>query len=198
MANNRGPTNRSRFNVPISPGKPSKHQARRRGEQKQHHFNGDTNRALVNAGIVAVTILVTTVLLLAISGQIYDTTNALLIAQSPAPLPGGIISTPTSQPTATPATPSPQPTRATVTPSPVETPSPAGTPDDTEIQAAIDKKLESNGSLSALGITATVSDGKVILVGTAPSDALKAKVEKLVRSIRGVRQVDNQIAVISN
>ena len=94
---------------------------------------------------------------------------------------------------------SPQPGRALPTPSlAAESPTPAATPDDTAIQAAIDKKLGADDTLAALGITATVNEGKVILVGTAPSDELKAKVERLVRSVRGVKQVDNQIAVVIN
>jgi cytoskeletal protein RodZ len=196
MPNNRRPTNRSRFDVPV--GKPGKPKTRRSSSQKQHPFASETNRAWLNAGIVVIATLATTILLLAISGQIYDSTNASLVAQSAAPVAGGVVNTPASQPTATSASHSPQPTRSAATPSPPKEPSPAGTPDDTEIQSAIDKRLEGDGSLSGLGITATVSDGKVILVGTAPTDEVKAKIEKLVRSVPGVRQVDNQIAVVTN
>jgi hypothetical protein len=151
---------------------------------------------------VIVSTLLTTVLLLAISGQIRDTTAADLIAQSPAPLPDRLTTQATPQPSlsahAAP-TPSAQPSRATATPAQEEaTPATVGASDDTAIQAAIDKKLQDDSSLSALGITATVSNGKVILVGTAPSDEMKVQVEKLVRAIKGVKQIDNQIVVISN
>ena len=198
MANYRQPTKRRRVEVPVPSGR-SQGQRRAAKGPYQHKVDG-TNRALIDAGIVAVTTVLTTVLLLAISGQIRDTTAADLIAQSPSPLAGGIFTAhPTPQPSFTATTPSAQSTRSAATASPeAETASPAATSDDAEIQAAIDKKLGDDASLSALGITATVTDGKVILVGTAPSDEMKGKIEKLVRSIKGVKQIDNQIVVISN
>ena len=200
MPNSRRPSNKSRFEIPVSSRKAVRDRPEdRRQPYKRYQGRDDTNRALINAALVAVSTVVTTVLLLAISGQIYDTTNARLVAQSAGPLPAGIIATPTLQPTLAPATPSPQPGRALPTPSlAAESPTPAATPDDTAIQAAIDKKLGADDTLAALEITATVNEGKVILVGTAPSDELKAKVERLVRSVRGVKQVDNQIAVVIN
>jgi osmotically-inducible protein OsmY len=67
--------------------------------------------------------------------------------------------------------------------------------DDSTIQAAIDKKLAEDTTLSTLGITATVINGKVTLIGTVKSDSLKTQVERLVRGIKGVKQVDNQIIV---
>ena len=198
MANYREPTKRRRVEVPVPSGR-SQGQRRATKGPYQHKVDG-TNSALKDAGIVAVTTVLTTVLLLTISGQISDTTAANLIAQSPSPLAGGIITAqPTPQPSFMTTTPSAQPTRSAATPSPeAETAAPAATPDDAEIQAALDKKLGDDASLSALGITATVTDGKVILVGTAPSDEMKGRIEKLVRSIKGVKQIDNQIVVISN
>jgi osmotically-inducible protein OsmY len=47
-----------------------------------------------------------------------------------------------------------------------------------------------------LGITATVLNGKVMLLGTVKSDAVKTQVEKMVRGIKGVKQIDNQITVV--
>src|SRR2546422_122078 len=67
--------------------------------------------------------------------------------------------------------------------------------DDSSIQAEIDKRIHDNPTLSALGITATVQNGKVMLVGMVKSDQLKNQVEKLVRSVKGVKRVDNQIIV---
>jgi uncharacterized integral membrane protein len=68
---------------------------------------------------------------------------------------------------------------------------------DTTIQAAIDKRLNDDPELSTLGITATVLNGKVMLVGTVKTDALKTQVERVVKQVKGVKQVDNQITVIS-
>jgi osmotically-inducible protein OsmY len=41
-----------------------------------------------------------------------------------------------------------------------------------------------------------VIDGKVTLTGTVKSEALKRQIEKLVREVRGVRDIDNQILVM--
>jgi hypothetical protein len=71
---------------------------------------------------------------------------------------------------------------------------PSGT-DDSAIQSEIDKKMSEDATLSTVGVTATVSGGKVTLIGTADTQAIKNQVEKLVKAIRGVKAVDNQIVV---
>jgi hypothetical protein len=68
-------------------------------------------------------------------------------------------------------------------------------PDDGSIQAAIDKKMTSDPTFSTLGITATVLNGKVTLMGTVKTEALKSQVERAVRSVKGVKSVDNQMSV---
>ena|SRR2546422_3454061 len=201
MGHDREPIRKRRIEVPISSRQPPKQH--RAAPRRVAPRGNETNSALIDAGIVTLTILLTTLLLLAISGQIQDTTAGNLIAQSPVPLPERTIATqPTPQASLSPAligAPTPIPSRSTPTPVPeTATLTPAVTPDDTAIQEAIDRKLQEDSSLSALGITATVSNGKVILVGTAPSDEMKEKVEKLVRGVKGVKQIDNQIVVISN
>jgi hypothetical protein len=70
-------------------------------------------------------------------------------------------------------------------------------PDDTGIQMAVDKKLQDDPTFSKLGITATVSSGKVLLVGSVKNETLKNQIERAVKSIKGVKSVDNQISVIS-
>ena len=68
---------------------------------------------------------------------------------------------------------------------------------DSTIQDAIDKRLADDPELSTLGITASVLNGKVMLIGTVKTEALKAQVEKLVKQVKGVKSVDNQISVIA-
>ena len=68
---------------------------------------------------------------------------------------------------------------------------------DSTIQTAIDKKMSDDPELSTLGITASVLDGKVTLLGTVKTEALKSQVEKLVKQVKGVKSVDNQISVIA-
>ena len=68
---------------------------------------------------------------------------------------------------------------------------------DSTIQAAIDKKLADDPELSTLGITASVLDSKVTLLGTVKTEALKGQIEKMVKQVKGVKSVDNQIMVIA-
>ena len=69
-------------------------------------------------------------------------------------------------------------------------------PDDA-IQMAVNKKLQNDPTFSKLEITATVTGGKVLLIGTVKAETLKNQIERAVKSIKGVKSVDNQIAVIS-
>ena len=68
---------------------------------------------------------------------------------------------------------------------------------DSTLQTAIDKKLADDPEISALGITASVLDGKVTLLGTVKTEALKGQIERMVKGIKGVKSVDNQIMVIA-
>ncbi|HJT65678.1 MAG TPA: BON domain-containing protein [Pyrinomonadaceae bacterium] len=67
---------------------------------------------------------------------------------------------------------------------------------DTKIQNEIDKRLTDDSTFSTLGITATVLDAKVTLLGTVKTQELKDQVERMVRQIKGVKSVDNQITVL--
>ena len=68
-------------------------------------------------------------------------------------------------------------------------------PDDSSIQTAVDKKLTNDPAISALGVTATVMNGKVTLIGMVHSQAEKSQVERAVRQVKGVKSVDNQLSV---
>lgn len=73
---------------------------------------------------------------------------------------------------------------------------PANTSNDGAVQMAVDKAIGDDPTLSALGITTTVLDGKVTLTGTVKSEALKSQIDRAIRAVRGVKQVDNQIVVM--
>jgi BON domain len=98
-----------------------------------------------------------------------------------------------------------QPAPATTQPAPIIVNPPAGGSTattesvnmDSTIQAAVDKRLLDDPELSTLGITASVINGKVLLVGTVKTEALKGQVERVVKQIQGVKSVDNQITVIA-
>jgi hypothetical protein len=66
---------------------------------------------------------------------------------------------------------------------------------DSNIQLAVDKRLTEDPAFSTLGITASVINQKVMLVGTVKTEAMKADVERMVKQIKGVKEVDNQIIV---
>lgn len=68
---------------------------------------------------------------------------------------------------------------------------------DSTIQAAVDKRIADDPEFSTLGITASVVDGKVMLIGTVKTEALKAQIERAVKQIKGVKAVDNQITVMA-
>lgn len=98
-----------------------------------------------------------------------------------------------------------QPAPVTTQPAPVIVTPPAGgsvsseptqVNIDSTIQAAIDKRLTDDPMFSTLGITATVVNAKVLLTGTVKSETLKADVERMVRQVKGVKEVDNQITVM--
>ena len=66
---------------------------------------------------------------------------------------------------------------------------------DSAIQTAIDKRLTDDPVFSSLGISASVINQKVMLIGTVKTESVKADVERMVKQIKGVKEVDNQIIV---
>jgi len=96
-----------------------------------------------------------------------------------------------------------QPAPVTTQPAPIIVTPPAGgitssteANIDSTIQSAIDKRIMDDPTFSTLGITATVLDGKVTLLGTVKTDTLKTQIEQMVKQVKGVKQVDNQITVL--
>ena len=68
---------------------------------------------------------------------------------------------------------------------------------DSTVQAAIDKRLADDPEFSTLGITASVINGEVTLLGVVKTAELKTSIERAVKQIKGVKKVDNQISVIA-
>ena len=104
---------------------------------------------------------------------------------------------------------SPKPSQTT-TPSPEQKPAaspeqtsePAGEtarsimPDDTAIQTEIEKTIAADDTLTKLDVSTIVENGKVTVVGSVRSADLKQRVEKAVRSVKGVVSVNNQLAIM--
>ena len=70
-------------------------------------------------------------------------------------------------------------------------------PDDAAIQAEVDRRLANAVALSGLGITTTVSGGRVVLVGHVSNNNLRSQAESLARAVTGVKTIDNQIVIVA-
>jgi hyperosmotically inducible protein len=69
------------------------------------------------------------------------------------------------------------------------------TMDDASITSQVKYELLTHRSTSALKTKVTTKDGVVMIAGDAASDAEKDLVSKIASGIRGVRSVDNEMAV---
>ena len=166
--------------------------------------NSGISAGMVGVLVVVAIALITMLVLFWLSSQ-PTTDNANLAAQQP---PTTVVQqpAPVQQPPViiqqqpAPAT---QPAPIVVTPPAGGSTVPATAPPvdttnmDSTIQAAVDKKLADDPEISTLGITASVLNGKVMLVGTVKTDEMKTRIERMVKQIKGVKNVDNQISVIS-
>jgi hyperosmotically inducible protein len=65
--------------------------------------------------------------------------------------------------------------------------------DDANMQEVATKRLNDEPNMS--GVVMTVTDARAVLTGTVNSVATKARAEQIVKAVRGVKSVDNQIVV---
>jgi len=152
------------------------------------------------AAIVVGVIALAAIIILFVMNQQQNNLNDNAAAQQP---PQTIVQQPAQQPPVIVQQPAPatQPAPVIINGQPAPATSGGATssaptgPDDSTVQAAVDKKLSDDPSLSALGITATVLNGKVTLMGSVHSQAEKNQVERAVHNVKGVKSVDNQISV---
>jgi uncharacterized protein HemX len=160
---------------------------------------GGISGATVGVIVVVAIALITVVVLFLMNNQSNLNANENLAAQQqpvvvqqPAPQqqPPVIIQQPAAAPVAN------QPP-VIINQPPAGGSAPTNSSNDGAVQMAVDKMIGDDPSLSALGITATVLDGKVTVTGTVKSEALKSQVDKAIRMVKGVKQVDNQIIVMS-
>ena len=153
----------------------------------------------VLAAIVVGVIALATIIILFVMNQQQNDANANL-AQTPPQT--TIVQQPAQQPAQQPVIvqqPATQPAPVIINGQPAPAAGGSTTtstgPDDGTIQTAVDKKLNDDPTLSSLGITVTVLNGKATLMGTVKTEALKSQVERAVRNVKGVKSVDNQISV---
>jgi flagellar hook-associated protein FlgK len=67
--------------------------------------------------------------------------------------------------------------------------------DDANMQEIANKRLTEEPGMSSVSIS--INGAKAVLIGSVNTAATKAKAERLVRAIPGVKSVDNQIVVFS-
>ena len=163
--------------------------------------NNGMSAGMVGVLVVVAIALITMLVLFWMSSQ--PATDPTLTAQQPATT---VVEQPA--PVQQPPVIIQQPAPVTTQPAPIIVTPPAGgtmpaesasssVNIDSTIQAAIDKRLMDDPEFSTLGITASVINAKVMLIGTVKSEELKVKIERAVKQIKGVKEVDNQISVIA-
>ena len=145
--------------------------------------------------MVAVTVIaaatLATFLALFLTSRPYDPMDSTIAPQQAVPQ-SPITPTPSPKP-------SPTTTPAIQGPSSGQVSESAGEPkvaiDDATIQAEIEKTIAGDSTLSTLDLSTIVEGGKVTLAGSVRSPDLKQRVEKAVRSVKGVVSVDNQLVI---
>jgi len=159
--------------------------------------NNGISAGMVGVLVVVAIALITMLVLFWMSSQ--PTDNANLAAQQPTTVvqqPAPVQQPPVIVQQPAPVTTQPAPIIVTPPAGGTTAPSTDSVNMDSTIQAAVDKKLSDDPDLSQLGITASVVNGKVMLIGTVKTEALKTQIERTVKQVKGVKAVDNQISVI--
>ena len=67
--------------------------------------------------------------------------------------------------------------------------------DDANMQEVATKRLTDETDMASVSIT--ISDAQAVLSGTVNSAAAKARAERLVKAVRGVKSVENKIIVLN-
>ncbi|HEX7331219.1 MAG TPA: BON domain-containing protein [Pyrinomonadaceae bacterium] len=161
--------------------------------------NSGISAGMVGVLVVVAIALITMLVLFWLSSQ-PTADNANLAAQQPAPTTVVQQPAPVQQPPVIIQQPAPatQPAPIVVTPPAGGSTMPAESVNmDSTIQDAVDKRISDDPEISTLGITASVLNGKVMLVGTVKTEEMKTRIERMVKQIKGVKEVDNQISVIA-
>ncbi len=71
-------------------------------------------------------------------------------------------------------------------------------PEDEEVRSAIHSHLEGNPEIDADYITVSVDSGQVVLKGTVDSYLSRVLAENLAADVRGVTEVNNELAVVTS
>ena len=149
-------------------------------------------------GVVALAVIgaaaLATFVALSLTSRPYDPMNSTVVPVQTVPA-GSLALQPSPKPSPT-TSPAPQQHQAAgAAPSPEPTGETATAPNDAGIQSQIERTLASDPTLSKLDVSTLVEGGRVTIVGSVRSTDLKQRVEKALRSVKGVISVDNQLVV---
>jgi hypothetical protein len=153
--------------------------------------------ATIGVIVVVAIALVTILILFLMSGQNNNLNDNLALQQQPAQPSTTIVQQPAAQQPPViiqqaPAAPQQAPIIVT---QPAPTGGSTSGSNDSAVQSEVDKRIMDDPNLATVGVTVSVLDGKATLMGTVKSESVKAQFERLVRSVKGVKSVDNQIIV---
>ena len=151
-----------------------------------------TGETVVASTVIAAAALAT-FLALFLTSRPYDPMSSSTAPQQDVSQ-GPALPQPSLKPSPT-ATPAPQSSQSPLSVSEPTREVSKATPDDATIESQIEKSLASDPLLSQLDVSTLVENGKVTLVGSVRSADQKLGVERVVRAIKGVLAVDNQLVV---
>ena len=144
---------------------------------------------------IAISIIVAaalaTFLALFITSRPFDPETASFAPQQAIPAGPVFSPSPRQSPTASP-TPQGKPSAQT---SPVAGGEATPPVDDASIQSHIESALGADPALAKLDVSTLVENGKVTIVGSVRSAELKQRIERTIRSVKGVTTVDNQLVI---
>jgi len=166
---------------------------RREVMKTEYSSEGKRSAMVASAALIILAVAVVMVLALLFWSMRLNSNNANLAAQEQ-PSPQTIV----QQPPVIVQQPAPATQQAPIIvspPAPASEKSAPSVPDDFGLQIAIDNKLKGDSILSTLDVSASVVNGKVLLLGKVETDRLKNQVERAVRGIKGVQSIDNKIIV---
>ena len=165
---------------------------RRSGRPTGRQTGPGTRERVVALTVIGAAALATFAALF-ITSRPYDPMNSTVAPAQTVPA-GSVTMQPSPRPSST-GTPAAQEEQAAAEKSPEPSGDTTAVPDDAGIQSQIERTLASDPILSKLDVSTLVERGKVTIVGSVKATDLKQRVERAVRSVKGVVSVDNQLVV---
>jgi hypothetical protein len=162
----------------------------------QRHPRAYSSRTKTSEKWVVISVIASaalaTFLALFLTSRPYDPMDSTFDSQQAVPDgPLAMQPSPKSSPTPTPHT------QNAPTPETADEGGQANPTDDGAIQAKIEGVFKSDAALADLDVSILVEGGNVKIFGSVGSADLKQRVERAVRTVKGVLAVDNQLVVLA-